>query len=399
MGKYKVLDLFSGAGGMAEGFLRAGFDVPYATDISPDASETYINRHKQLNTKLNYWLGDINELANSSKLRDFLGEDFTSIDVVCGGPPCQGFSLAGKRDANDPRNKLVFSYLEILRELKPKYFVMENVTGLLSTICESYQGNCGTLYKDTKVIDILVEEFKKIGYSVDFKILNAADYGVPQNRMRVIILGVLNSKNIVKPDFPKKKRIKVSSYEAIEDLRNIGNSETVDRYNTEATSKYQKESRKGRTKNLSVSSLSNHTTSNHSKHVKERFALLNEGENFNSLFKRLNEEQLKKFYSKKNNCKKLSQNESSPTVTTLPDDIIHYSENRILTVRELARLQSFDDSFVFYGKRTTGGKRRKSETPQYTQVGNAVPPLLSYAIAKQILSALKETAEKETDNE
>lgn len=399
MGKYKVLDLFSGAGGMAEGFLRAGFDVPYATDISPDASETYINRHKQLNMKLNYCLGDINELANSSKLRDFLGEDFTNIDVVCGGPPCQGFSLAGKRDANDPRNKLVFSYLEILRELKPKYFVMENVTGLLSTICESYRGNCGTLYKDTKVIDILVEEFRKIGYSVDFEILNAADYGVPQNRMRVIILGVLNSKNIVKPNFPKKKRIKVSSYEAIEDLRNIGNSETVARYNTEATSKYQEESRKGRTMNLAVSTLSNHTTSKHSKHVKERFALLKEGENFNSLFKRLNEDQLKKYYSKKNNCKKLSQNESSPTITTLPDDIIHYSENRILTVRELARLQSFDDSFVFYGKRTTGGKRRKSETPQYTQVGNAVPPLLSYAIAKQILIALKETAKKETNNE
>lgn len=396
MGKYKVFDLFSGAGGMAEGFLRAGFDIPYATDISADASKTYMNRHKQLNKELKYFLGDINDLANSKSLKDFLGEDFYNIDVVCGGPPCQGFSLAGKRDANDPRNKLVFSYLEILRILKPKYFIMENVVGLLSTICEEYQGSCGTTYSEKKVIDILINEFENIGFEVKYKILNAYDYGVPQNRQRVIIIGTNISRNIKFPNFPEMIDEKVSVYEAIDDLKKIGNADAIDYYNLETNSKYQKESRVGRVKRIEVTQLTNHVTSNHTKKVIERFELLKQGENFNSLFKRLHIDQLSYYLSKKNNCKKLSMYSSSPTVTTLPDDIIHYSENRILTVRELARIQSFDDSFVFYGKRTTGGKRRKFETPQYTQVGNAVPPLLSYAIAKELMLALK-SSEKGID--
>ena len=133
MKRYQVLDLFSGAGGMAEGFLQAGFDIPFASDRSPQAALTYEYRHReQLGYKLDYFCGDVQELAEEKKLKEFLGKDFFNIDVICGGPPCQGFSMAGKRNPDDLRNQLVRSYISILKQVQPKYFVMENVTGILS---------------------------------------------------------------------------------------------------------------------------------------------------------------------------------------------------------------------------------------------------------------------------
>lgn len=124
---YQVLDLFSGAGGMAEGFLQAGFSIPFASDKSEQAALTYQNRHKQLGLKTKYYCGDVSVLCNPKILKNFLGQSFFDIDVICGGPPCQGFSLAGQRNPLDKRNQLVHSYIKILSQVKPKYFVMENV--------------------------------------------------------------------------------------------------------------------------------------------------------------------------------------------------------------------------------------------------------------------------------
>lgn len=403
--KYKVLDLFSGAGGMSEGFLQAGFHIPCATDHSKEAAETYINRHNQLGLDINYYNGDIRNLTRSKKkLKEFLGDNV--IDVVVGGPPCQGFSLSGKRLADDIRNTLFLEYLKIVKLVKPKYFVMENVEGLLSYKFEKIKGLDGEIYDDIHPHQVIKKEAFKLGYWVEYKVLNVKNFGVPQNRPRVIFLGHKirkyrgkKTKDLVPlPKFPTGQNSIVTVEDAISDLNFIKNGEVKNRYNNKFGNKsnYQKMLRQGLTsgsdgKPVQEKTLFNHQTSNHNKKTVERFKLLKQGESINTLLQRLPEEKREEFFTKKQRCTKLNKSDVSPTVLTLPDDIIHYDNNnpRILTVRELARLQSFDDSFEFKGKRTTGGKRRKFETPQYTQVGNAVPPFFSNAIALEIRKALQ----------
>lgn len=398
MNKFNALDLFSGAGGMAEGFLQAGFSIPYASDKSEQAAKTYINRHNQLGFPVNYYCGDINKLALPKELSKFLNNDFNRIDVICGGPPCQGFSLAGKRNPNDQRNLLIKSYINILAQVKPKYFVMENVLGILSAQFSEYSG-IEKKYKNKNVIDVLKNEFKCIGYSrVEIKTLDASDFGVPQKRNRVIFLGTRDDiKIVLKHPLPNKAE-KITVQQAIDDLTEINNGSIIEHYNKIATSQYQNSSRIGRTLNkngvpILSEKLTNHQTSAHTKHIIDRFSLLKQGESIRALLQRLNNEKRETFKTRKLNCKRIIAKEPSPTVLTLPDDLVHYSKNRILTVREMARLQSFDDSFEFIGKRTTGGNLRRNETPQYTLVGNAVPPLLAYAIAKKIMDTLIELEE------
>lgn len=391
---FKVFDLFSGAGGMAEGFLQAGFSIPYASDKSEQASLTYQNRHKQLGLTTHFFCGDVVELSKRNKLNTFLGNDKNHIDVITGGPPCQGFSLAGIRNPDDVRNTLVKSYIKILKQVKPKYFVMENVLGILSARFNNYKGY--KTYTDESVVDVLLSEFAHIGYSnVKIKTLDASDYGVPQRRLRVIFLGTRDDISVELSHPEVKIAPKISVKDAIDDLKNIrlGTEETI--YRKKILSDYQSASRLGRTPNINnhpvaAEGITNHQTSRHTAIVLERFTKLKQGENIKSLLSRLSEDEQERLKTKKNNCKKILPNEPAPTMLTLPDDVIHYSQSRILTVREMARIQSFDDSFEFLGKRTTGGDRRKHETPQYTLVGNAVPPLLAFAIAKEIKGCLME---------
>lgn len=390
MKRYQVLDLFSGAGGMAEGFLQAGFDIPFASDRSPQAALTYEYRHReQLGYKLDYFCGDVQELAEEKKLRKFLGKEFFNIDVICGGPPCQGFSMAGKRNPDDLRNQLVRSYINILKQVQPKYFVMENVTGILSAKFSVYQGQ-SQHYENELVTKVLLKEFREIGYeNVVVKTLDASDYGVPQRRKRVIFLGTRDDINIHLLHPEPLTGTKISAKEALSDLENIEIGSKEEKYRRDTESKYQIDSRKGRTpdfkgKKVKSQKLVNHETSKHTPLVIERFNLLSPGDDFKKIYNNLSEDQQERYKTRKHNCRRMLPNEPSPTVLTLPDDMVHYSKNRILTVRELARLQSFDDSFEFLGKRTTGGVLRKQETPQYTLVGNAVPPLLAKAIALEI---------------
>lgn len=390
MKRYQVLDLFSGAGGMAEGFLQAGFDIPFASDRSPQAALTYEYRHReQLGYKLDYFCGDVQELAEEKKLREFLGKEFFNIDVICGGPPCQGFSMAGKRNPDDLRNQLVRSYINILKQVQPKYFVMENVTGILSAKFSVYQGQ-SQHYENELVTKVLLKEFREIGYeNVVVKTLDASDYGVPQRRKRVIFLGTRDDINIHLLHPEPLIGAKISAKEALSDLENIEIGSKEEKYRRDTESKYQIDSKKGRTpdfkgKKVKSQKLVNHETSKHTPLVIERFNLLSPGDDFKKIYNNLSEDQQERYKTRKHNCRRMLPNEPSPTVLTLPDDMVHYSKNRILTVRELARLQSFDDSFEFLGKRTTGGVLRKQETPQYTLVGNAVPPLLAKAIALEI---------------
>lgn len=396
---FTVLDLFSGCGGMAEGFIQAGFNIPYATDYSKEAAETYINRHRQLGYPINFYRGDIRDLSAGDNIREFINN--TSIDVIVGGPPCQGFSLTGKRNENDSRNHLFLEYLKIVNLIKPKYFVMENVEGILSYTFNELKGLSGDKYIDKKVPEIIIQEALKVGYKVRYKILNAKDYGVPQNRPRVIFIGhqlSIEGIDIVpSPIFPKRKKEIVTVEQAISDLRFLKQGENSTKYDKRyKLSPYQKNLIEGLTPNfegnpVASTELKNHQASQHQELTLDRFKRLKEGETIGELLERLNGEERTRLNTKKYRCSKLERNNVSPTILTLPDDIIHYDKNnpRILTVRELARLQSFDDSFEFLGKRTTGGDRRKHETPQYTQVGNAVPPLFAKAVAEEIMKSLK----------
>lgn len=452
-----AVDLFCGAGGMSEGILQAGFHIVFSSDKSPDVELTYKNRHEQLgllqgiNTHFEQMdIRDLNgqyilDCVNNLELfkNNKLDKNNNPIDVVFGGPPCQGFSRAGKRNPNDPRNMLFKEYLRVISELKPKYVVMENVEGMLDLELYNFIGLNGDMYPKQTVPDILKNEFNNLGYNMNGpQVLNASDFGVPQNRKRVIIMASLNGLPI--PNFPEPTHTtenKVTVLEAIGDL--ILDDEIRRKVNPVFTS-YQLDSKYGRTKNIhnelisSLHSLTNYEHSTHSPLIKDRFSLYQEGEDSNSLRKRIIREGIEltgkealirhvsesfvdafqfddsgkdfayassntfinpnhifiqeianSILTKKNSRTRLHSQKPSLTVLTLPDDYISPFEDRILSVREMARLQSFDDSFEFLGKRTTGGSRRQVEVPQYTQVGNAVPPLLAKAVALEIKKVLE----------
>lgn len=407
-----VLDMFCGAGGMAEGFIQAGFSIPVASDIHYQSEETYVNRHTQLGYPVKFIREDINNLIKDGKILKIIGN--VTVDVVCGGPPCQGFSIAGKRDANDPRNKLVHSYIELLSLVKPDYFVMENVEGILSSRIPNYVGIDKQVYENCLVTELLISECSKFNYIIEYKVLDAAMFGVPQHRKRVFFIGHRAKRDfngnlcsaVKRPAFPvslESPEITVS--EAIGDLASLVSGERITFYNKEVQSAYQRNSREGRTPcanggTLRLAQLHNHEASRHNNKTIKRFSMINEGETICNLKHQIkNLPEYSYLDTNKMNCKKLDRSKASPTVLTLPDDLIHYEKNRILSVRELARLQSFDDSFIFLGKRTTGGELRKLDLPQYTQVGNAVPPLLAKAVANEIMKALKNKGSECNDKE
>jgi len=365
-----VIDLFCGAGGFSEGFCRAGFNVLFGFDKCPQAIDTFSE-----NITRNCFSGDITILS-PKRLLNVAGLDPEEIDVIIGGPPCQGFSVAGMMKINDHRNFLYQNFIRVIKYVQPKLFVMENVPAISSH-------NAGSIIKD---ID---RRFKVAGYKpIAMKKLNAANFGVPQTRERFFIAGARKGVPSFPPipthDIPQRGNVKnsvpsnkkfISVEDAIGDLLLNGSlgSEEMEYLTPTPLSAYQKDRRQDSLK------LFNHRGSKHTPTVIDRFSRFNEGDKISDL--------PKEFKTNKIVVKRLVRTLPSPTVMTLPDDMIHYSENRILTVREMARLQSFDDKFKFVGKRTTGGHLRKKECPQYTLVGNAVPPLLAEAIARKLLES------------
>ena len=333
-----IIDLFCGCGGLSKGFEMAGFNTVLAIDFWKDAVETFNNNHKNKVAICD----DVSKISN-----DFL-DDFTKknkITGIVGGPPCQGYSTVGKRDINDDRNYLYLQYCRIVEKVKPEFFVLENVKGLLTL-------NNGKFKED------IVERFTKLGYIVDYKILNSADYGVPQNRNRVFFVGIKNKKF----KFPKEKLKKVTTYEAISDLRSY-----EDKYTTSAQTSYQKNMR-GNNKQLKNNEFTVHTEK-----TIDVISKIPDGGKITDLPKEFWEiRKYNKAFQRMNS--KLQSN----TIDTGHRNYFHYSENRIPTVRESARIQSFPDNFIFYGSRTS----------QYKQVGNAVPPLLANAIAIEIMKQI-----------
>lgn len=607
------IDLFAGAGGISEGFLQADankkyFDFLLASDINENCELTHkVRFNKQLGLDTKFITEDI---MSPGFLPELLRElDGKQVDVVTGGPSCQSFSLAGRRRRFDKRDNLFDHYLKVIRALRPKYFVMENVKGILTkdkghfkeeimremrsiiddkmtsefmmylnrmlynvttkfmgdAICykflmelelddkkasgykdlffENLEGKFKSITRrmdyrvsksdhdvntirhgmlllkhsearsaiiasivnekaaanidndkfsepvnsfmyaisDEAVIEKIDSSIDAIGnkngidkeemaqfkraisfyaytldecfngirefaakdksseemdeiisrlrlYNVNQMILVSSDYGVPQNRVRVVYIGSRNDQKEIKIIPPTvKNNERVSVYEAIEDLDFIGNGQTATEYqnvqgnpamgnlvrkrnidghtNEKSGKTYAQWSRTGRqgkrfkfecqpfyVRNLADldnpqrwqhMELFNHQTSQQNERVRSRLRIIAKYGGYTEDCKA--ELRAKGLESAKRNYFVLVPEAQSPTVCTMPDDFIHYSAMRPMTVREMARLQSFDDSFVFQGKRQTGGEKRKSEIPQYTLVGNAVPPLMARAIGNEIL--------------
>jgi len=354
MARPTVIDLFSGCGGMSLGIEKAGYDIVYANDINGDALKTYKHNFPHVVVEQ----GDVTNIdpQNVSKMIKR-----KRVDVIVAGVPCQGFSTSGKRNPNDPRSKMFLQIVKFLKVFRPKVFVMENVSGLLS------MSNGNTMMT-------IIDTFRSNGYHVTYRTLSAADFGIPQMRNRVFIVGT--SKAIPEEDiFPVPHNIKhVSVKEAISDLAFLGLNDSSDRYVVKPQSEYQKKMRRD------SKVLYNHESAKHSERIQKRFAMVPPGMDGRKVLK--NSDTSKRDYYR------LHPDRTSRTITTLPEDLIHYENNRVPTVRELARIQSFPDSFVFLGPRTTGGPQRRSSCPQYTQIGNAVPPLLAEQLFRKIAKVL-----------
>lgn len=388
----RYIDLFAGSGGLSLGLYNAGLHGIFAVEKNKDAFSTLkynlIERRNHFSwpnwLEMKNW--DINQLLeiHSKELATLNG----SVDLVVGGPPCQGFSMAGKRKNDDIRNQLMHSYIEFIRLVKPTMLFFENVQGFTVEFKE---------HKDKKKYsDILVLELHKLGYNLDYKIVTMSEYGVPQNRKRFILFASKNGAYEIffeelfknKECFLKDRGLKIpiTISQAINDLKKSHGE--VDSKDTKAfkngkygraTSAYQKLMRN----NIEQGAFpDSHRFAKHKSETIDLFKrLMTASENSIRITPSMNlVEGLKK-----RGVTPLKKNSICNTITSIPDDYIHYDEPRIMTVREHARIQSFPDDYEFKGPYTTGGERRKTDVPRYTQVANAVPPLFAEQVGEVIL--------------
>lgn len=340
---YTVLDLFCGCGGLSLGFEKAGYDVLLGIDVWKDALKTYKFNHHHSNVLC----ADMSILSGDDVKSHLGGKD---VDVIIGGPPCQGFSVAGKRIVDDERNKLYKGFVRMVEYFKPLAFVMENVPNILS-IGE------GTVKQS------ILNDFKKLGYNVETKVLLASDYGVPQNRRRAIFVGLRNG--IFDFNIPTVEH-KVTTEEALSDLTEESISDGSP-YPIAPNCDYQRLMRKDSKK------VWNHEVTRHNEQTKRIIAMVPDGGNYKDLPKDLQE--TRKVHIA---WTRLNSQKPSITIDTGHRHHFHYKWNRVPTVRESARIQSFPDDFVFLC----------SKTSQYKQVGNAVPPIMAQAIAEQLKKQL-----------
>ena len=368
----KVIDLFAGVGGLSTGFRKAGFNIVLANEIDKEISESYKKNHPE--TRM------IND-----DIKNILSKiEKNKIDVIVGGPPCQGFSMAGARIRgkksnkflNDPRNYLFRHYFNIVKKIEPKYFVMENVPGMLSM-------KSGKIIKEIEKLFTDEKNFKNGKYYLYKTVLNAYDYGVPQERHRLIIIGSKKEVDF-KKIFESVKCEMISSNEiylttisdAISDLNFLSSGEGLfeQEYRIEPLSRYQIDRRANSKK------LYNHIATNHSAVAIDRMKRLKPGD------RRMNLKEGRKIKSVHSGAYgRMRWDEPAKTIITRFDTpssgvYVHPELNRTLTPREAARIQSFDDDYIFYGNKNSVIK----------QIGNAVPPLLAYYLAKVIIAIEKE---------
>jgi DNA (cytosine-5)-methyltransferase 1 len=404
--KPTYIDLFAGCGGLSLGLHNAGWQGLFAVEKSPDAFKTLkhnlIERLDHFDWPVD-WLPiqnyDIKDVLKryKSQLIALQGK----VDMVTGGPPCQGFSTAGKRDEKDRRNRLISDYIKFIDFVKPKVLFFENVKGFtLGFDKNKDKGRRYSTYVSNKLA--------KLGYKVAGCMVDFSQYGVPQKRCRFILVGVRSdiaqqNKNSAQSFFKKieegREKFLVSKClsitttleEAISDLlRSHGEVTSPDTKSFQAGLYGAPESNfqillRGTTKTGTVAD--SHRFVNHKPYIVDRFrVILNNCQRNKTVCESIREQ----YQLNKHTIVPLAAKDTTPTLTTLPDDYIHYAETRILTVREYARVQTFPDDYAFQGKYTTGSKERVKEVPRYTQIGNAIPPLFgeqSGLVLRELLQA------------
>ena len=342
-----IIDLFCGCGGLSYGFEKAGFDVLIGIDNDAKALETFELNHEGAKSIC----GDITNISYDGDIKPLIGNK--QIDVIIGGPPCQGMSLSGPRKFEDPRNKLYLSYIRLVEEIKPKAFVIENVPGLV--------GLFGGQIKDS-----IIEKFTNMGYKIKYKILCAADYGVPQNRRRVVFVGMKDECF----EYPQPTSKIVTCEMALSDLPKLEHDIGIENaeYISKPLNEYQRLMRKNST------NVKNHIAAQHSEKVRKIITLVPDGGNYKDL-----PDEYRNSRNFHVAWTRFASNKPAPTIDTGHRHHFHYKYNRVPTVRECARLQSFPDDFIFLG----------NKTQQFRQVGNAVPPLMAQAIAEKLLEYLR----------
>lgn len=382
MKKDGLLDIFCGPGGLSLGFALAGFDIVYSTDIDTDALETIKNNQSRIKRNNNDHIikqNDISKIKSIEILREFRKKGYR-VQGIIGGPPCRGFSSANTktRSPDNPYNALYSDYIRLVKDLKPDFFMFENVIGLQSM-------------SKGKIIDDIWKCLQKdLGYSMGKKILDSSNYGVPQTRKRLIIIGIKPEKiksefngSIIFPDEANGTKITVK--DAIFDLPKVDSGCGQDVYEypiVEELANYARMMRFSKELNIESKFVINHSTTKNNKLVLERYKHIPQGGNWEDI-----PDDLLANYRNKNRChsgiyKRLKEDEPSPTINNARKSMfIHPQQDRGLSVREAARLQSFPDWYVFYGSRDS----------QYQQVADAVPPLMARAIAENIKKMLIRT--------
>lgn len=407
--KSLYIDLFAGCGGLSLGLYNSGlWRGLFAIEKNVDAFTTLHHNLIKKNQHFDWpdWLPvqehDINYILKNfeANLKNLRGK----VDLVAGGPPCQGFSTAGKRLETDERNKLIKSYINFIRLVQPKIIFFENVKGFTQKFDKNKSR--GKAYSEyvLKALRKKTNDFP--GYDVYGKLVDFSLYGIPQKRTRFILVGIkkdglnnikassfFSSLDANKHEFLISKNIGITNSleQAISDLLREGKEiQSPDNKSYKSASygvpksNYQELLRKG----IDKSSIpDSHRFAKHSQQTLEKFRYILDNAERNKTVA----DDIKDLYDlKKRTVIPLSGALPTPTITTLPDDYIHYSEPRIFTVREYARIQSFNDWYHFKGKYTTGGKRRTQEVPRYSQIGNAIPPLFgeqSGLILKQLITS------------
>lgn len=356
----KVIDLFAGCGGLSLGFIKDGYAVKKAVEFDASIAKTYKLNHPEVDVI-------VDDIRNIDKSGVFKEGD---ADVIIGGPPCQGFSMAGARIRNgfidDSRNYLFKHYFNVVKTVKPKAFVMENVKGIMTMQDGKIFEEIVRIFSDAKILD-------GISYHIYYRIVRAVEFGIPQKRERMIIIGTRDDINFnqlweqtkveILQDYPHYFDM-VTVEDAIGNLGTTTADGSIE--NPIPITNYQKYLATDKEK------LTNHTQTNHSKLAIDRMKRIKGGENYTSL-----EEQINSVHS--GAYGRLCWNEQAPTITTRFDTpaggrFIHPVDNRTLSPREAARIQSFPDEFIFYGNKTSICK----------QIGNAVPPKISYFLARLI---------------
>lgn len=400
------IDLFSGCGGLSLGLGAAGFTTLFGVEAHADAFATYQHNLLDQHPERHRWPAWLEK--RSWYAQDLLAQHTQNlaalrgnVDVIAGGPPCQGFSMNGLRRPDDPRSRMVDVYLQYIELVRPRLVLLENVVGF-----RSMKHRTGGTYSE-----YVTRELEKLGYDTWSDVLRAADWGVPQRRPRFILIAA--PKGTLRGIDPiQRMRVGRKSFiesrglgpeptgveAAISDLEEINELNLDPEWGhlgfkaleraKEPTSAYQRLMRGGSTEQPKDTRIPRHSAAS----ILRMQDILNNCERGVCL----RPEDRERLGIKKRSTTPLSPRMPSPTIGTLPDDFVHYSRPRAMTVREHARLQSFPDWFSFRGPYTTGGNRRKDACPKYTQVGNAVPPLLAEALGEMLVGLLRVQSNHET---